>query len=192
MAVSMAHLLTVGSSSTEHCRHPILNFNVSLNLGTPLELTHFFMSIRAWESCADESKFSPQLGPCSQGCSEYCQGDRWGPRFPGVSAMCGHHMCCVQWMQIQEHMLFPLGILQTLLSPAFLWNWRGHLSQATYWYWLGFRPSYKQTVRPRPPEGRTVAVFPALHKFICRDAISDHVSALLTLSKTHGSLMDSL
>lgn len=43
-AVSMAHLLTVGSSSTEHCRNPILNFNVSLNLGTPLELTHFSMS----------------------------------------------------------------------------------------------------------------------------------------------------
>lgn len=41
---SMAHHLTVGSGSTEGRRHPTLNFNVSLNLGTPLELTPFSMS----------------------------------------------------------------------------------------------------------------------------------------------------
>lgn len=47
VAVSVAHLPTVGSSRAEHCRRPSLNFNVSLNLGTPLELAHFLCRIRA-------------------------------------------------------------------------------------------------------------------------------------------------
>lgn len=42
--IRMAHQLTIVSGITEHHRHPILNFNVSLNLGAPLELTHFSLS----------------------------------------------------------------------------------------------------------------------------------------------------
>jgi hypothetical protein len=44
MAADTARVLTAESGIPEPCKHLILNFNVSLNLGAPLELTHFSMS----------------------------------------------------------------------------------------------------------------------------------------------------